>query len=156
MGSGKKDAKQRRRAKRLAERAERFERHAALVSKRTGDARYVQRTTNADGSVTVTPPASETDDLRDMMEEAAERFRAKFGREMRPDDPVFFDPDADEPVPMDEEKVIAEIHDQAERMPNPEMRAHMLAFADCGYMVTEMNQHTFTAHEVEEYLDAVS
>lgn len=80
------------------------------------------------------------------MEEAVERFRAKFSREMTPDDPVFFAPDADEPVPMAEEKVIAEIRDHAERMPKPEMRAHMLAFAECGYMVTEVNQHTFTAH----------
>ncbi|GAA2455672.1 hypothetical protein GCM10010191_88620 [Actinomadura vinacea] len=54
---------------------------------------------------------------------------------------------------MDEQKVIAEIEKQAETMTAPEMRAHMLAFAECGYMVTEMNQHTFSAREVEAYLD---
>jgi hypothetical protein len=31
-------------------------------------------------------------------------FRTKFGREPGPDDPVFFDPEADEPRPLDREK----------------------------------------------------
>jgi hypothetical protein len=156
MASGKKDAKRRRRAKRLAERAERFERHAALVNQRSGDPRYVQRIANPDGSVTLTPAVSDVDDFQDVMEQAAQRFRAKFGREMGPDDPVLFDPDADEPVPIDEQKMVAEVREQAERMADPVMRAHMLAFAEGGYMVTEMNQHTFSAHEVEAYLDAVA
>lgn len=34
-----------------------------------------------------------------------EAFKAKFGREPGPKDPIFFDPDADEPRPMSEEKM---------------------------------------------------
>ena len=34
------------------------------------------------------------------MEAQLQAFRAKFGRDPKPDDPVFFDPDADTPQPM--------------------------------------------------------
>lgn len=155
MAGKKKDAKQRRRAKRLAERAERFERHAALVNQRAGDRRFVQRVTDAQGRVTVTPGESEGPQVFGALRRQAELFRAKFGREMGPEDPVFFDPDADEPVPVDEGKMMAEIRQEAERMPDPQMRAYLLAFAECGYMVTEANQHTFSAHEVEAFTGAV-
>jgi hypothetical protein len=40
-------------------------------------------------------------------------------------------------------------------MPDPQMRAYLLAFAGCGYMVTEANQHTFSAHEVKAFMDTV-
>lgn len=155
MAGKKKDAKQRRRAKRLAERAERFERHAALVNQRAGDRRFVQRVTDAQGRVTVTPGEAEGPRVTDALRRQQELFRAKFGRQMGPQDPVFFDPDADEPVPIDPDKMMAEIRQEAERMPDPQTRAYLLAFADCGYLVTEANQHTFSAHEVEAFLDAV-
>ena len=89
------------------------------------------------------------------MAAARDRFREKFGREAGPSDPVFFDPDADTPMPISEEKITAELRAAAQTMPDPQTRAYMLAYADCGYLVTETNQHTFTAHEVEEFLDAV-
>jgi len=38
-----------------------------------------------------------------------QRFREKFGREPGPSDPVFFDPDAPNPVPMSAVKVQAEL-----------------------------------------------
>ncbi|GGQ13196.1 hypothetical protein BKA00_006426 [Actinomadura coerulea] len=151
MANGKKDAMRRRRTKRLAERAERFERHAALVNQRSGDPRYVHHVANPDGSVTLTPAVSDVDDFQDVVEKAAQQFRAKFGREIGPDAPVSFDPDADEPVPIDEQKMVAEVREQAERMDGPVMRMHMLAFAEFGYVVAEMNQHAFSAHEVDAY-----
>ena len=46
-----------------------------------------------------------------------ELFRAKFGREMGAQDPVFSDPDADEPVPVDQGKMMGEVRQQAERCP---------------------------------------
>ncbi|TDD79049.1 hypothetical protein [Actinomadura rubrisoli] len=155
MAGKKEDANQRRRAKRLAERAERFERHAALVNQRADDRRFVQRVTDAQGRVTVTLAESEGPQITDALRQQQELFRDKFGREMGPSDPVFFDPDADEPVPVDEGKMMAEIRQEAERMPDPQMRAYLLAFAECGYMVTEANQHTFSAHEAEAFTDAV-
>jgi hypothetical protein len=36
-------------------------------------------------------------------------FKEKFGRDPGPDDPVFFDPDADTPQPMDVDKYDAEV-----------------------------------------------
>jgi hypothetical protein len=109
MAEKKKDAKKRRRAKRLAERPERFERHAALVNQRAGDPRFVQRVTDAQGRVTVTPAYSEGTQVADVLRQQQELFRTKFGREMGPQDPVFFDPDADEPVPIDERTMMAEV-----------------------------------------------
>jgi hypothetical protein len=41
------------------------------------------------------------------LERQLEAFRRKFGREPGPNDPVFFDPDADVPVPMDMDKMEA-------------------------------------------------
>ncbi|MDQ4092790.1 MAG: hypothetical protein M3143_05115 [Actinomycetota bacterium] len=35
-----------------------------------------------------------------MMESQARRFQDKFGRDPRPEDPIFFDPDAEEPRPL--------------------------------------------------------
>ena len=43
----------------------------------------------------------------DAIERQIERFRQKFGREPGPNDPIFFDPDADEPVPLSGEKIEA-------------------------------------------------
>jgi hypothetical protein len=37
---------------------------------------------------------------KEIMEAQRQRFREKFGRDWREDDPVFFDPDASEPRPM--------------------------------------------------------
>ena len=38
--------------------------------------------------------------VQELMKRQLEAFRKKFGREPGPNDPVFFDPDADEPTPM--------------------------------------------------------
>lgn len=152
MASPKKDAKRRRRAKALAERAERLERHAALVAERAGDPRYVQRTTNADGSYQVTLPPEVVQAIR----QQADSFREKFGRDMGPDDPVFFDPDADEPVHLSEARYNELFQEVAENIEDPEVRAFAFAWADVGYIVTEENQHLFTAHEVEAFGKAVA
>lgn len=51
---------------------------------------------NADGSLTV--PLS--DEAMEAIEMQLDLFREKFGREPAPNDPIFFDPDEDEPVAM--------------------------------------------------------
>ncbi len=45
------------------------------------------------------------------MEDQFQRFREKFGRDPGPDDPVFFDPDADTPQELDGDRVVSEIVD---------------------------------------------
>ncbi len=49
------------------------------------------------------PPA-----LAEQMEDQLQRFIEKFGREPGPNDPIFFDPDFDEPTPLDPAKMFAE------------------------------------------------
>jgi hypothetical protein len=46
---------------------------------------------------------------KEALEGQRERFRAKFGRDWRPDDPIFFDPDADEPRQYPEERMKTEL-----------------------------------------------
>jgi hypothetical protein len=43
------------------------------------------------------------------LERQLDAFRAKFGREPGPNDPVFFDPDFDQPVPLTEAKIEAKV-----------------------------------------------
>jgi len=45
--------------------------------------------------------------MADALQKQLERFRRKFGREPGPNDPIFFDPDADEPRPADNMKLKA-------------------------------------------------
>lgn len=144
-------AKQERRGAREA----RFERHARLATARAGDDRYPHRTANPDGTATVTGPDPHGA-VEAALRAAGARFRAKFGREMGPGDPLLFDEDADEPRAMTPEQLSAQMRRAAAGIADPEARAHLLAYAETGYLVTEANQHTFTAHEVETYLDAVA
>jgi hypothetical protein len=43
------------------------------------------------------------------MEAQRKLFREKFGRDPGPHDPLFFDPDADEPRPMTREQMVARL-----------------------------------------------
>lgn len=95
-------------AARIAAEAARREKHAALVAERAGDPRFVQRARTAEG-YRVTPAAQDRQELADMFRDERERFRVKFGREPGPDDPVIFDPDADEPRPLDFDKAMTEM-----------------------------------------------
>ena len=49
-----------------------------------------------------------TERTREILEAQQQRFREKFGRDPGPSDPVFFNPDAPEPVPMSAVKLQAE------------------------------------------------
>jgi hypothetical protein len=46
-------------------------------------------------------------EARVLLQQRREVFRAKFGRDPHPMDPLLFDPDADEPRPLDERRVKA-------------------------------------------------
>jgi len=56
--------------------------------------------TNPDGSVSV-PLSNRSVEILKRRKQA---FKAKFGREMGPDDPIFFDPNANEPRPLNAEQ----------------------------------------------------
>lgn len=160
-------AKDGRRAKAQRARRQRDSRHAAqeamredhmrVAYEREGDPRFPQRVRLPDGSVQVTlPQGSVPLQFTEAVERLRADFRAHFGRDPEPGEPLYFDPAAAEPTPLDEqamEAVVGELASSAKAAGlDP---AYLLAVNDVGYMVTEDTTHLFTAHEVEAYLDAV-
>jgi hypothetical protein len=142
---------------RVAQRAAEREQHARVVVERTGDPQYVQRRHGVDHDRVLWDPASEAGQaLQEHLAGLREAFRAKFGREPGPDDPVFFDPEADDPRRLGLGKAGELWSGLARRLAERgEDPAYALAAADVGYLVTDRNRHLFTAHEVEAFLDAV-
>ena len=135
-------------AARLAAEEARREKHAALVLERTGDPRFVQRVRTPDGYMS-TPAAQHQQELAEALRDQRERFRDKFGRDPGPDDPLFFDPDADEPLPADPDKMMTEFIASLPDDTPPRGRAMMETWAEVGFVITDENQHTFSAAEVE-------
>jgi len=50
-----------------------------------------------------------TPEVRDALLKQREAFRAKFGRDPGPGDPVFFDPDTDTPTQINKERMEADL-----------------------------------------------
>lgn len=75
-----------------------------------------------------------------ILEHQREDFRKKFGRDPGPGDPIFFDPDADEPRPIDPEKLERDmIEIMARAGVDP---VFMYAANKTGLIVTEMGHRT--------------
>ena len=89
--------------------------------------------------------------------EAIERqlgaFRRKFGRDPNDNDPILFDPDADDPVPLSEEKYEGMMIEAMAEVGISQ--AMIFAFKRTGRIVTERNKHLLTAEELREWNDAV-
>ncbi|MGC2322949.1 MAG: hypothetical protein WA463_09990 [Terriglobales bacterium] len=82
-----------------------------------------------------------------------EAFRKKFGRDPCPDEPIFFDPDANEPVPLNPqqyEQAMIETMSQAGIDP-----VFIYAFRRIGKIVTESNKHRLTETELRQWNDAI-
>jgi len=82
-----------------------------------------------------------------------ERFVAKFGRPPGPDDPLFFDPSANEP-----RRAIDEVLDQQllEAMHKAGVRQEMIyAYQKTGRIVTDDNRKYLTKAQLKEWTDAV-
>ena len=92
-------------------------------------------------------------EARQAIERQLEAFRRKFGRDPNDNDPILFDPDADDPVPLSDEK--------CERMMIEAMaevgisQAMIFAFKRTGRIVTEKNKHLLTPEELWEWNDAI-
>jgi len=99
-------------------------------------------------------PISLSPEAREAIERQLEAFRKKFGRDPTDSDPIFFDPDADEPVPLSEEKY--------ERMMIEAMaevgisQAMIFAFKRTGRIVTERNKYLLPAEELREWEEAIA
>ena len=89
-----------------------------------------------------------------LLDQQREAFIKRFGREPRPEDPILYDEDCDEPTPLSEEK-INELMLNALRQANsrPEL---VYAFEKTGRLVTESNQHLLTKAELKKWKDAVN
>ena len=82
-----------------------------------------------------------------------EAFRKKFGRDPCPDDPIFFDPNADEPVPLNPQQYEQDMMEtMAQAGINP---AVIYAFTRTGRIVTESNRHRLTEKELRQWNDAI-
>ncbi|MGW1295252.1 hypothetical protein [Streptomyces sp. NPDC002533] len=130
-----------------------------VSSPRSPSDRPVERIWNADGS-SVVRFSSETPHgrkVQDGLESQLEAFKQKFGRDPGPDDPVFFDPDADEPVPLTREYFDQMMLDMAERAADMGMdSAFIHAWREVGYVVTTENREMFTTAEVLAFSRAVA
>ena len=88
-----------------------------------------------------------------LIERQLEAFRKKFGRYPGPDDPVFFDPDEDKPVPLsDEEYERAVVAAMPQAGLDP---AVIYAFRRTDKMVTDSNKHLMSKKELRQWNDAI-
>jgi hypothetical protein len=78
-----------------------------------------------------------------------EAFKKKFGREPGPDDPVFFDPNADTPQPYPEEKLTEETA-TALRMAGVE-EAKIYAYRKTGMIITKSNYSKWSKADLQEF-----
>ena len=97
-----------------------------------------------------------SEELAQAMNQQLQMFRQKFGRDPGPEDPIFFDPDADTPVPMPVEKIGAEWNEVLQKAGELGMDpAIIYAMRKTGRMVTEQNMQYLEPEEVQEWEDAV-
>jgi len=52
-------------------------------------------------------------ELHEAIKQQLQSFKEKFGREPGPDDPLFFDPDCDVPIPLTQSKLRNELSEAA-------------------------------------------
>jgi hypothetical protein len=152
--------KRARRGRRQLAREEKFrEEHTRLVLERSQDPRFIQRIRHDDGTTVYQWPVDSplNEDLREMLERQAERFRTKFGRDPGPEDPIFFDPDADEPRPFDPDTATREITDELRHAGMEAGIDPVLieAWCELGYVVTEDTRHLFSAGDIAAWNEAV-
>ena len=88
-----------------------------------------------------------------LIERQLEAFREKFGRYPGPDDPVFFDPNENTPVPLIEEEYERAV---VAGMPQAGLDpAVIYAFKRTGRMVTNSNQHLLSKKRLRQWNDAI-
>jgi hypothetical protein len=153
------DKRARRERRQLAREEKLREDHARLVVERSHDPRFTQRIRQHDGTTVYQWPADSPQEkqLREMMTRQAGRFRDKFGRDPGPEDPIFFDPNADEPRPHDLDTVTREMTEGL-RQAGTEAGidpALIDAWCELGYVVTEDNRHLFSACDIAAWDEAV-
>src|SRR5215470_17590266 len=77
----------------------------------------------------------------EIVEAQRQRFREKFGRDWGPNDPVFFDPDATEPVPMSAVKLEAETVEAMRKAGTPPQIIYAYKRTGGLLLTEEMREH---------------
>lgn len=94
-----------------------------------------------------------TDETKGILEAQLQSFREKFGRDPGPGDPIFFDPQSDEPRPFDPEdyrRTAVEAMQKAGINP-----ALIYAFSRTGLIVTEENLDKLSKADLAEWKAAL-
>ena len=87
------------------------------------------------------------------LEEQREYFRKKFGREPEPGDPLFFDPDVDTPIALDQERINAQL---TQAMASAGLDPCLIyAFRRTGLIVTEDNLGLLSQEDLAEWNAAI-
>lgn len=144
-------------SERFAEAARRREEHVELVRRRQGDPRYVQQTSTETGrTISWSRESVEGQELAAVFEAQRRAFVEKFGRDPGPGDPVFFDPEAGEPLALSEAREAELFEEMLGSLADAGLEpAFVEAWRSLGYVVTEENRHLFSAHEVDAWDEAV-
>jgi integrase len=93
--------------------------------------------------------------MQDLLQVQLEQFRKKFGREPGPDDPIFFDPDADEPRPLPEGYFSNMMAEVARTAGISEAKAY--AIRKTGMMIVDgLNDHLFSEDDKAAWEAAIN
>jgi hypothetical protein len=92
---------------------------------------------------------------QEIIEAQRQRFREKFGRDWGPDDPVFFDPDASEPVPMSAVKIEAETLEAMRKAGTPPQIVYAYKRTG-GLILTEDIREHWPPNRVKEWDNAIN
>lgn len=90
---------------------------------------------------------------KEALQRQVDNFRAKFGRDPGPGDPIFFDPDSDLPVPVAQDKLnegIAQAMKEAGVPPQ-----FIYAWQKTGMLVSEQNYSQFSKADLREWNRAI-
>jgi len=82
-----------------------------------------------------------------------EAFRAKFGHDPGPDDPVFFDPNADTPQALNPDNLVATVAAAMEQAGLDPAKIH--AYRRTGMLITTENLSQWSAEDLAEWQAAL-
>jgi integrase len=90
---------------------------------------------------------------REVLERQREKFLRKFGREPGPADPIFFDPNVNDPRPLDPDGLVATIAAAMERAGVDPAKIH--AYRRTGMLVTRENLAQWSSEDLGEWQTAL-
>jgi len=94
-----------------------------------------------------------TPDIVEGLKEQFRRFEKKFGRPPGRDDPIFFDPAADEPRPKIDEVIDQHMLEAMHKAKTHPAIIH--AYQTTGRLVTEESRKNLTKAQLREWTDAI-